>query len=137
MDERIAVGKIVKGKVNGIQPYGAFIALDDNKQGLVHISEITHGYVKNIYDYFHIGDEVTVKVLAIDEKNGKISLSLKAVTEAEETREKQRLQEKNKVRLEKLLESSNDGFRSLKEKLNEWIEEQNTGLLKRINVTEM
>ena len=51
MSENIDTGSIVTGKVTGIQPYGAFVALDENTQGLVHISEITHGYVKDINDH--------------------------------------------------------------------------------------
>ena len=43
MSENIEVGSVLTGKVTGIQTYGAFVALDENNQGLVHISEITHG----------------------------------------------------------------------------------------------
>ena len=57
MSEKIETGSILTGKVTGIQPYGAFVALDDNTQGLVHISEITHGYVKDINDHLKVGDE--------------------------------------------------------------------------------
>lgn len=45
------VGDVVSGKVAGIQSYGAFVALDNSTQGLVHISEITHGFVKDIHDF--------------------------------------------------------------------------------------
>lgn len=83
MNEKIEVGSIVKGKVSGIQPYGAFIAIGEDRQGLIHISEITNGYVKDIHDYLEVGDEVSVKVIAIDEESGKISLSLKAVTDSD------------------------------------------------------
>ena len=81
MNDQIEVGNIVKGKVTGIQPYGAFVSLSEDRQGLVHISEITNGFVRDIQDYVNVGDEVSVKVLSIDEESGKISLSLKAVTE--------------------------------------------------------
>lgn len=46
------VGDVVSGKIAGIQSYGAFVALDNSTQGLVHISEITHGFVKDIHDFF-------------------------------------------------------------------------------------
>ncbi len=62
----IEVGSIVKGKVTGIQPYGVFVELDEETQGLVHISEISHEFVKNIKDYVNVGDEIIVKVLSID-----------------------------------------------------------------------
>lgn len=118
MNDKIKVGNIVKGKVTGIQPYGAFISLGEEKQGLVHISEITNGFVKDIHDYVNVGDEVSVKVLSIDEESGKISLSLKAVTEPDGNKK-----DENKNHLEELLNSSGRGFNSLKEKLVEWIEE--------------
>ncbi len=72
----LEAGKIVTGKVSGITPFGAFITLEDNKTGLVHISEVALSYVKDIHDHLKIGDTVTVKVLSID-SSGKISLSIK------------------------------------------------------------
>ena len=47
------------GKVTGIQPYGAFVALDDETQGLVHISEITYGFVKDINEFLNCGARST------------------------------------------------------------------------------
>ncbi|MBB6177597.1 general stress protein 13 [Anoxybacillus tengchongensis] len=72
-------GAIVTGIVTGIQPYGIFVSLDERTQGLIHISEITDGYVKNIYDYVNVGESVRVKIIAIDEKTKRISLSLRDV----------------------------------------------------------
>ena len=63
-------GSIVDGKVTGVMPFGAFVSLPDNQSGLVHISEITKEYVKDINDHIKQGDEVKVKVIDID-KNGK------------------------------------------------------------------
>src|SRR3954453_10783682 len=82
MAEKFEVGSVLTGKVTGIQAYGAFVALDEQNQGLVHISEITHGFVKDINDHLKVGDEVQVKVLPIDEKAGKIGLSIRATEEA-------------------------------------------------------
>lgn len=82
MTEKIEVGSVVTGKVTGIQPYGAFVAIDENTQGLVHISEVTHGFVKDINEHLKVGDEVSVKVLSIDEEAGKIGLSIRATQEA-------------------------------------------------------
>lgn len=123
MNENMKAGNIVKGRVTGIQPYGAFVALDDDKQGLVHISEITNGYVKDIHDFIKIGQEVTVKILAIDEDQTKISLSLKAVEELEREKEWKLKRERNRSKLEHLADSSNKGFNTLKEKMEEWIEQ--------------
>src|SRR5690606_2608577 len=78
---KVETGQILEGKVTGIQPYGAFIALDEETQGLVHISEITHGFVKDINDYLSVGDVVKVKVLSVDEENNKVSLSIRATQE--------------------------------------------------------
>lgn len=75
------IGMIVKGKVTGVQPYGAFVALDDTVQGLVHISEVKHGYIKNIEEVLHVNDEVEVQVIDIDEYSRKISLSLRSLEE--------------------------------------------------------
>ena len=80
MSEKFEVGQIVEGKVTGVKPFGAFVSLDDSKQGLVHISHVTHGFLKNINDAVAVGDIVKVKVVSIDESNGKIALSMKEVT---------------------------------------------------------
>ena len=72
----LKVGSLTSGKVQSVMPFGAFVALPDNKSGLVHISEITSEYIENINDYIKVGETVTVKVLDID-KSGKISLSIK------------------------------------------------------------
>ena len=79
-------GSIVEGKVTGVMPFGAFVSLPDNKSGLVHISEITKEYVKDINDYIKQGDEVKVKVIDID-KNGKINLSIRQA-QADEKKQK-------------------------------------------------
>lgn len=77
MDYRI--GMVITGRVTGIQPYGAFVLLDDNTQGLIHISELKHGFVSNVGDYLKVGQMVKVMVVDIDEYTGKISLSLRCL----------------------------------------------------------
>jgi S1 RNA binding domain protein len=78
----IEVGAKVTGKVTGITSFGAFVDLGERKNGLVHISEISDNYVKDIHDVLSVGDEVTVKVLSIA-ADGKIALSIrKAVDKA-------------------------------------------------------
>lgn len=72
----IEVGAKVSGKVSGITNFGAFVDLGDHKTGLVHISEISDGYVKDIHDVLSVGDEVTVKVLTVGD-DGKIGLSIR------------------------------------------------------------
>ena len=68
--------EIVKGKVTGITKFGAFVSIEGGKNGMVHISEIAEGFVKDINDHLHIGDEVEAMVVSIDE-NGRIGLSIK------------------------------------------------------------
>ena len=72
----VEVGTKVSGKVSGITNFGAFIDLGDHQTGLVHISEVSNTYVKDIHDVLKVGDEVQVKVLKVGD-DGKISLSIK------------------------------------------------------------
>ena len=72
----IEVGGIYTGKVDKITTFGAFIDLGGDKEGLLHISKIAKERVNKVEDYLKLGDEVTVKVLDVDEQ-GKISLSRK------------------------------------------------------------
>ncbi|MBP7459673.1 MAG: polyribonucleotide nucleotidyltransferase [Candidatus Delongbacteria bacterium] len=72
------VGSIKKGKVIKLFPFGAVLAFDFNREGLLHISEIDHKRVEEVTDYFKEGDEVEVKVIDID-NGGKIKLSRKAL----------------------------------------------------------
>jgi S1 RNA binding domain protein len=77
----IAVGDIVEGEVTGITNFGAFVQLPENKVGLIHISEISNVYVKDVHDFLKDKDKVKVKVISIDPR-GKIGLSIKQLEEA-------------------------------------------------------
>ena len=122
MDPKFKVGDVVTGKVTGIQPYGAFVALDDDTQGLVHISEITYGYVKDVHEFIKVGDEITVKVLDVDEEQKKISLSIRVLQEYPVP--KKREVAPRKTLQERVNESDADGFKILQEKLEGWIKQQ-------------
>ncbi len=98
MATKFEVGSVYTGKVTGLQAYGAFVALDEETQGLVHISEVTHGFVKDINEHLSIGDEVQVKVLAVDEEKGKISLSIRA-TQAAPERKKANQENRKRLKL--------------------------------------
>ncbi|PSL44484.1 general stress protein 13 [Salsuginibacillus halophilus] len=120
------VGSIVEGKVTGVKPFGAFVALDNDTQGLVHISEVAHGYVKDIHDELSVGDEVKVKVKSIEEGSGKISLSIRATQEApqkEERRSNNRPQQNNSGGGNK--KEQNQGFNTLEDKLKDWLKQSN------------
>ncbi|MBU9721761.1 MULTISPECIES: S1 domain-containing post-transcriptional regulator GSP13 [Bacillaceae] len=127
------VGSIVEGKVTGIKPFGAFIALDDQKQGLVHISHIAHGFVKDINDHLSVGDEVKVKILSVDEESGKISLSIRE-TQPKPEREERPERPKRPAggsgggrggNRQNQSQQSAQGFNTLEEKLKTWLKESN------------
>lgn len=69
----------MEGKVTGITKFGAFVSLPGNKTGMVHISEIAHAYVSDINEYLTVGQEVKVKIIAMEQ--GKINLSIKKTVE--------------------------------------------------------
>jgi len=73
----VEVGDIVKGKVVRIMKFGAFVDIPGGKDGLIHISKLDHHRVEKVEDAVNIGDEVTVKVIEIDDQ-GRINLSRKA-----------------------------------------------------------
>lgn len=133
MSEKIETGSIITGKVTGIQPYGAFVAIGDHTQGLVHISEITHGYVKDINDHLKVGDEVKVKVLSVDEEAGKIGLSIRATEEPPvQTNVKPKKARKRQAATILPQEEEQQGFNTLKDKLQEWIDQsQKEDLIKK------
>tara|TARA_B110001450_G_scaffold218369_1_gene212754 strand:- start:1900 stop:4029 length:2130 start_codon:yes stop_codon:yes gene_type:complete len=72
-------GKTYKGKVKSIMPYGAFIGISSNTDGLLHVSEISWERVQNVEDVLKEGQEIEVKLIDIDERSGKLKLSRKAL----------------------------------------------------------
>lgn len=70
------IGQIYEGKITSITNFGAFVTLPDGPDGMVHISEISDRFVKNISDVCQVGETVSVKVISIAD-NGKIALSIK------------------------------------------------------------
>ncbi|EPD50505.1 MULTISPECIES: S1 domain-containing post-transcriptional regulator GSP13 [Paenisporosarcina] len=121
MTKKYEVGEVISGKVTGVQPYGAFVALDEETQGLVHISEITYGYVKDVSEFLSVGQEIEVKVLEVDEEAGKISLSIRALQERPPVLRKE---DKPKKSLQaRVDEHDAEGFNSLKDKLQDWIKQ--------------
>ncbi|GEL08698.1 S1 domain-containing post-transcriptional regulator GSP13 [Salisediminibacterium halotolerans] len=120
------VGSIVEGKVTGIKPFGAFVALDEKKQGLVHISHIAHGYVKDINEVLSVGDQIKVKVLSVDEESGKISLSIKETQEKPERQERPQSSGQNRGGGGKPQQKeASQGFNTLEDKLKDWLKQSN------------
>ncbi len=76
----LEIGKIVEGKITGLTAFGAFVSLPDGKSGMVHISEVSNSFVKDIKDFLKEGDTVKVKIVGISDE-GKISLSIRKAEE--------------------------------------------------------
>lgn len=70
---------VLKGKVTRIERFGVFVDVGAERPGLVHISEIAHGYIKSPEEVVHEGDEVEVKVLSVNRRRKQIKLSMKAL----------------------------------------------------------
>ena len=105
------VDSIIEVKVSAIEPYGAFVIIDNNYKGLIHISEINGKYIRNIEDYFNVGDSLHAKILGINEENKQIKLTLKGI--------------KNELnRKKKNLSDTRLGFSLLADLLPEWIDEK-------------
>ena len=90
----VGIGACYQGRITRIVPWGAFVTLegtDGIQNGLIHISELSSGYVKQVSDLVSVGDTVTVRVLHIDDR-GRIALSRRqAMTAAEQTEERKKL----------------------------------------------
>ncbi|MBI4616638.1 MAG: S1 RNA-binding domain-containing protein, partial [Planctomycetes bacterium] len=80
------VGELYHGKVTSIKPFGCFVEIIPGQEGLVHVSELSSGYVASVRDVVREGDMVWVKVLAVDD-NDRVRLSKKAADEEREGRE--------------------------------------------------
>jgi predicted RNA-binding protein with RPS1 domain len=72
---------VVRGKVTRLEKFGAFVDIGAERPGLVHISELTHDYIKSVEDVIHEGDEVEVKVIDVNRRKKQIKLSIKALEE--------------------------------------------------------
>lgn len=76
---QLEVGAIVEGTVTGLTSFGAFVSIPEGKSGMVHISEVSISYVKDIKEHLSEGQQVKVKIIGIND--GKISLSIKKAEE--------------------------------------------------------
>ena len=110
------IGDLVTVTVTGIQPYGVFAALDEETQGLIHISEVKHGYVENVQELFELDEELEVIILDIDEFDGRISLSLRSL---QKTTHHPFSNRKKNPRYGK---ASGTGFETIGQKLSLWID---------------
>lgn len=102
---------VVKATVTGIASYGVFVSLDEYYTGLIHISEISNGFVKDLNDYVKVGDVIAVKILDVDNDEGHLRLSIKDID----------YKNTKKIRRKKIKETSL-GFKTLAYHLPIWIE---------------
>ena len=90
IETHFKIGDMVKGKVSKITSYGAFVELDNDIDGLVHISQISEERVEKIKDVLNADDEVTARVIKIDKDDRRIGLSIKAANYSDEDLVKER-----------------------------------------------
>ncbi len=102
-------GKIVRGTITCIEPYGAFVSFDEFYTGLIHISEISRGFVKNITDFVKVGDRIYTEILDVDPEEAHLKLSIKNI----------QYRMNGKPRKRKIVETES-GFKTLEKKLPEW-----------------
>ena len=89
IDNRFKVGDLVKGTVAKIASFGAFIQLEDDIDGLVHISQLSEDHVAKVKDVIKVGDEVEARVIKVDKVERRIGLSIKAAEYSEEQLKKE------------------------------------------------
>ena len=108
----IKINDVIEVVVTGIQKYGAFVLINDKYDGLIHISEISSGYVRNINDYIKIKDKIYAQIVDIDKENNKYKLSIKNIDY------------RNDGRILGDEDVCSNGFEPLKEHLDLWINEK-------------
>ena len=109
------VGQLIIGKVYNVKPYALFMSFEDGVTGLLHISEISDSFIRDIEKYGSVGDEIKVKILSIDKDNGFLRVSYKQVPPEE--------MYSSHTNQRKVPTTSEDEFLPLKEKLDSWIKE--------------
>jgi len=85
--EKYPVGTIVKGKIVRIAPFGAFVELEPGIEGLIHLSHLSDKRVNKPEDVVSIGQEVEVKVISVNDKEGKIGLSIRELMQEKEKKQ--------------------------------------------------
>lgn len=104
------IDDVIKCVVSGFKEYGIFVKIGEEYAGLIHISEISESFVKNVTDYAEIGEEIYAKVLEIDEENKQLKLSIKNLN--------------YKIDGKDINDEDLNGFLPLKNNLNIWINEK-------------
>ncbi|MDQ3624020.1 MAG: 30S ribosomal protein S1 [Verrucomicrobiota bacterium] len=89
IDQRYKIGDLVQGKVSKLASFGAFIALDGDIDGLVHISQLSEDRVDKVKDVLKVGQEIEARVIKVDKTERRIGLSIKAASYSEEELKKE------------------------------------------------
>ena len=110
------VGDLIIGTVNQVRPYALFLTFENGQRGLLHISELTDNYVRDIEKFGTVGDQMKVKVLSIDSSNGFLRVSYKAVPDSEKFNS-------HSDSVHRSAQFDEADFKDLEAKLPEWIEE--------------
>lgn len=103
-------GEVVRGKVTGIEKYGIFVSFNDQVTGLIHISEISDSFVRNVGDYAELNETIQAKVIDYDSIHKKLKLSIK------------NLEYRDNSKIGHKIVETKSGFSSLGKKLDEWIQ---------------
>lgn len=119
---QLEVGTIVEGKVAGITSFGAFVDLPNGKTGMVHISEVSTDFVKDVKDYLKIGQVVKAMVIKISEKN-EIALSIKKLMPQKRAQRTPKDQKQNFIRTNKPARPGNFEWQSSKKSVGTSFEE--------------
>ena len=107
------VGDEVVARVTGIEKYGIFVKFENGYTGLIHISEISEKFVKNIYEFAGLDDEIYVKIVDVDREKKRLNLSIKQLD-----RKKDYIVSRRKI------VETKDGFNPLKDHLDVWIKDK-------------
>ena len=112
-------GEIISGKVTGIEKYGIFVSFNHQVTGLIHISEVSDSFVRNVGDYAELNETIQARVLDYDSDTKKLKLSIK------------NMQYRDSSNFGHKIVETKTGFSTLKKKMNEWIENKEKELLKK------
>lgn len=104
------VGKIVRGVVSGITDYGIFVRLEDYYNGMIHISEVSYGFVSDMSEVVKVGDVIDATIIEVDDENLQIKLSIKDLAKYKKRKySRRRIKEVGR------------GFGLLEDNLEKWI----------------
>lgn len=103
-------GEIISGKVTGIEKYGIFVSFSNQITGLIHISEISDAFVKNVGDYAEVNETIQARVLEYDGVHKRLKLSIK------------NLKYRDESKMVHSIVETKSGFSTLAIKLDEWVQ---------------